>query len=578
MAKKEARQRIDAQWQALQPGWGLDDYKGERRMLYDSLDDHENIEGLWSGGWKGLMNGAVMESHDRGIVAATSEKILLLNRGRLSKNISMIAYDEIKKLEDTGAGEVKFVGDFGFGLGYSARLSYIDTHSFENFFQRRLLNDTASVEAALSHVLDSGESVQFWRRCSGGEETVSERGRVVGPGGPGGTPRERWWEVEVLSNIIAVATDRRVLLVSDFRSGDFIGVPYANLLTVMQRDASVKFAGVGRSEVYVVQTSRRGARRLANLMQSNWTAQSRPGQKRPRILAEWQMHQPVWSHRNIHDKERTRLPEVMDDGERLEGLLGGHFQAEGGGETSHDGVIAATDRRLIFLSEGIFDKHSSDIPYVGLAEVHHEKGRIHHKVRFIVKPGYTGYRVSSVDDERPDNSRQSGYAEEFVALVHGFLGNSTAAAPTSNRLVNSAESKHARINVQWQERSPDWKLDTRKNEREKLYEVLHDDEDIELLIQGNYRLDQKGAESHDVVVAATDRRLIFVYNGWAGAHLNWMGYHQIESVEGESKLMGEKVTVVARGGLASYVVEIKHEEFGEWMHLFVECVRSHLGP
>ena len=313
MARKEARQRIDAQWQALQPGWGPNDYKGERRMLYDTLDDHENIEGLWGGGYKGLMGREVMGSHDRAIIAATERRLLLMNRGHLSKNIATIPYEQIKDVKDNGAGEVRITGGFGLGISYAACFPSGAPDSFVSLVRSRLLNDTASVEAALSHVLESGESVQFWKRCSGGKETVSENARVIGSGGPGGTPHERWWEVDKLDDIVAVATDRRVLLVSEFRSEDYVSVPYANLLTVIQRGASVKFARGGRGEVYVIQTSQSEARQLADLMQSNWSTQGGPGQKGPRILAEWQMHQPVWSYRNTHDKERSRLPDLMED-------------------------------------------------------------------------------------------------------------------------------------------------------------------------------------------------------------------------------------------------------------------------
>ncbi len=748
MASKGRQSTIDAQWQALQPGWGADDYMGERRMLYDTLDDHENIEGLWGGGYKGLMGRDVMESHDRAIIAATESRLLLMNRGRLSKNIHAISYEEIKDVKENGAGEVRITGSFDLGIGYAACFPSGAPDSFLSLVRSRLLTDTASVEAALSRVLESGESVQFWKRCSGGEETVSESERSIGSGGPGGTPHERWWEVDELDDIVAVATDRRVLLVSDFRSGDYVSVPYANLLTVIQQGARVKFARSGRGEVYVIKTSQSEARQLADLMRSNSTTQSGPRQKRARIFAEWQMHQPIWSHSNTHDKELTRLPELMEDGEQLEGLLGGRFLREESGDTSHDGVVAATDRRLIFLSEGILDKYADHLTYECIGGAVYSKGRVHEEININSTPGNPNYRISGIDGARPGNTRQSGYAEEFAALVRGFLSHSAAPVPNStpapgsvtsaaekiskinsqwrerspgweldirenerekfyevlyddeniellteaqykgdfkgaeehnvvvaltdrrivlvyngifgehvnhlsygdivrvdfkdagffglpritlvgragvpnylleggweeaesNRFMDCvrmhlagsptapaapasvppapsapasvplapAESKRARINVQWQERSPDWKLDTRKNEREKLYEVLHDHEDIERLIQGIYRLDQKGAESHDVVVAATDRRLIFVHDGWAGTHLNWMGYHQIESVEFESKLLrGDKMTVNARGGLASYVVDINQDEFGEWMDLFVECVESHLGP
>ena len=74
--------QIDAQLQALQPDWGEKDYDGERKMLYDMMGDDEHIERLSAGSWKVLQRGRAMESHDRGIVAATGRGVVFLNKGR----------------------------------------------------------------------------------------------------------------------------------------------------------------------------------------------------------------------------------------------------------------------------------------------------------------------------------------------------------------------------------------------------------------------------------------------------------------------------------------------------------------
>ena len=47
MARKETRDSIDRRWQTLQPGWGRDDFKGERRMLYDAIVEGDNVEHLF---------------------------------------------------------------------------------------------------------------------------------------------------------------------------------------------------------------------------------------------------------------------------------------------------------------------------------------------------------------------------------------------------------------------------------------------------------------------------------------------------------------------------------------------------
>ena len=85
MPKREKIQSIDIQWQALQPGWGRKDHQGERKMLYDLLEPGEDVELLHQCGFQ-TRNVAWGSRHDRGVVVATGRRVILLNRGRLSKN------------------------------------------------------------------------------------------------------------------------------------------------------------------------------------------------------------------------------------------------------------------------------------------------------------------------------------------------------------------------------------------------------------------------------------------------------------------------------------------------------------
>ena len=90
MGIQDKRSRIDAQWQALQPGWGNKDYDGERKLLHDTLDDDENIDRLWAGGWKMLVGRQEVHKHDGGIVACTGRSIVFLNKGRVNKSVSKV--------------------------------------------------------------------------------------------------------------------------------------------------------------------------------------------------------------------------------------------------------------------------------------------------------------------------------------------------------------------------------------------------------------------------------------------------------------------------------------------------------
>ena len=105
MASREKQRRIDTQWQTLQPSWGKEDYGGERRMLYDAIVEGDNVEHLFGCSWGsynangdngelifGRRWGSDNANHDRGVAAATERGLVLLNRGRLTKNVERIPY------------------------------------------------------------------------------------------------------------------------------------------------------------------------------------------------------------------------------------------------------------------------------------------------------------------------------------------------------------------------------------------------------------------------------------------------------------------------------------------------------
>ena len=162
---------------------------------------------------------------------------------------------------------------------------------------------------------------------------------------------------------LALPTDRRFLLVSD---GEMeLDVPYANFLVVKRVNNRVKFATLGSDEIYSLRPTRESeVLKLADVIQNRLTNAGSPEQRQARVSAEWQMQQPIWSHRKKHNRERSKLPEIMEDGETLEGLLSGTYYSSDERFISHEGVIAATDRRLIFMSESIIlDRNAGQLPY-----------------------------------------------------------------------------------------------------------------------------------------------------------------------------------------------------------------------
>ena len=222
----------------------------------------------------------------------------------------------------------------------------------------------------------------------------------------------------------------------------------------------------------------------------------------------------------------------MEDDEHIECLIWGDYEPQQAEGDVHGGVIAATGRRLLFVSDGLLDKHVGQAPYEGIAGLAFDGELV-----ITSLPGYDGYRVYGLNDMNPRHSRKKGHDSTFVSRLQSLSGathRESAAPPHPPQ----TESKELRILWQWDSQSPaQWNLDTRKNEREKLMDILQDDEDIERLVEGQYKADAKGSETHDVVIAATDRRLVFVYNGIFGEHVNEVSYRDIGSVEVKKGLL-----------------------------------------
>ena len=51
MATKELRDRVDAQWRDQASAWGQENHDRERKLIYDYLEQDENIMGLVGCTW-----------------------------------------------------------------------------------------------------------------------------------------------------------------------------------------------------------------------------------------------------------------------------------------------------------------------------------------------------------------------------------------------------------------------------------------------------------------------------------------------------------------------------------------------
>ncbi len=116
MATKEQRDRLDARWQELQPGWNSKEHGAEREMLYDVLQDDESIEALvgclWgpenvfhanAGRWDRM-------KQYKGIAVLTGRRVVLVCKKGLNKLTTEMPLHNMESVDASGEGEVTLTG------------------------------------------------------------------------------------------------------------------------------------------------------------------------------------------------------------------------------------------------------------------------------------------------------------------------------------------------------------------------------------------------------------------------------------------------------------------------------------
>ena len=429
MASREKQRRIDAQWQTLQPFWGKKDYDGERKMLYDLLEPGEDVELLHSCGFE-TKNVAWGSRHDRGVVVATGRRIILLNRGRLSKNRFGLTYLEIDEITEPEPARIRLRGSGNAtgsepGAVFDLDLQFAAA-DFSRFVRGHLLSDEQSVAAAFSHVLALGEQVRHWAHCSAGQETVFHN--PGSGGGPSGSRTPESWETSWDGwPALAVATERRILFITLAVHTDVLlhrreeeviaSCPPGTILAVECTEGQeVRFVDQ-KGLVYAAHFRREAdASPFVNIMREH-AAAPRQVSGQPRILADWRLLHPIWDYRGNHGNERNKLGEILDNDEHLEALLWGTYWPKQQLKDPHSGVIAATNRRLLFVSNSWDDKHVAQLPLHRIASVSHDGVEL----RIDASPEYAGYMIDGMDDMSRHHSREKGQVEVFTARLRSLV-------------------------------------------------------------------------------------------------------------------------------------------------------------
>ena len=116
MAAQNKRGMVDTRWRELQPAWGPKEHDGERQMLYDVLNDNESIESLVGCVW-GPENvfraGANRLDRMRqydGIAVLTGRRVVLLKKKGMNKLITEMPLHNMESVDVDATGEVTLTG------------------------------------------------------------------------------------------------------------------------------------------------------------------------------------------------------------------------------------------------------------------------------------------------------------------------------------------------------------------------------------------------------------------------------------------------------------------------------------
>ena len=389
MATQYEIDRIDAQWQTKSLGWRPREYIGEREMLYDILDDQEDIECLlacrwgdnhaWA--WVGNMNvhsggGRIQNVGNYypgplydGIAVATCLRVIFLmkRRGFLGffgeattataempyEDIVSVPYPDMDSYErrwrDRQMGNLVRIGNYKYTVN-----KRIDDQPFIGCVRSHL----TSLEALRANRLDAQ-----WQACAPDFFDPADSTRVR---------RNLYsvlydnehierllqgnlWEWSMPKAGIAVATERRIIFIraSEQRySVPWSEIPYRSIDEVAYHQADVTINRRSAGVFKITDAPQIHAESFADYIQDQLSGEVVPGEaaRLNRIDAQWYARitdNRVWRP-EAHTEELLTLYGILDHAEEIESVIEAFL------EDIVYCVAVATDRRVIVLKK--YDK------------------------------------------------------------------------------------------------------------------------------------------------------------------------------------------------------------------------------
>ena len=335
MSMENKRTMVDALWQQLQPGWGSD-HSSERRALYEILQDGEEIEALVSCTW--------------GPGSFFREGANRMDRMRQNKGVALVTGERLIMLKGAAFGPAPCTEMF--------------------------LEAITSVEydAGTDEITVTGLSLSNW----------------MGHNDGGG-----------VNKIVAVRDGRAQSFAA--RVGEIKANPPAAAFGAAPAPVEPNFADAPAAAA----TPSFGGMSKVQRIDAQWRERSTMwGRNEPgpleRIIGSL-IGSFTGERTDVYPGERRMLHEILEEDENIEYWMGGRWgdasdfdtMAQAAGRAAvgvalraalegpvggtqrfqpdvHNGVVVATDRRVLMLNSGVVSNQVVDIPYQGLQVAYNE--------------------------------------------------------------------------------------------------------------------------------------------------------------------------------------------------------------
>ena len=386
MATQYEIDRIDAQWQAKSPGWRLREYSGEREMLYDILDDQEDIECLlacrWgdnhSWAWVGNMvmasgGGSIQNvgnyypgPHYDGIAVATSQRVIFLVKrrrflglfGEANTATAEMPYEDIvlvpypgmdpyeRRWNDRHMGNLVRIGNYKYTVDRQVNdqpfIDCVRSHltSPEGLKANRL---DAQWQACTPDFFDPADSTRVRRNLYSVLYDNENIERLI---------QGNLWEWSTPKAGIAVTTESRIIFMrasEQWYSIPWSEIPYRSIDEVAYHQADVTITRRSAGVCKITDARQLHAESFADCIQDHLSGEVAPDEaaRLNRIDAQWYARisdNQVWRP-EAHTDELLALYGILDDAEDIESVIEAFL------EDIIYCVAVATDRRVIVIKK-----------------------------------------------------------------------------------------------------------------------------------------------------------------------------------------------------------------------------------